>query len=70
MIKQINSLEEQIKVTLFYRSHNGVTLTEAGKSFYKDDGHAIIMHKPHPRKNLLEYQVKQIHSILKEDGLL
>lgn len=36
VIKQINSLENKTKVTLFYRSHNGVTLTEAGKSFYQD----------------------------------
>lgn len=31
---------------------------------------AIILHKPHPRKELLEYQIKQILEILgKEDFL-
>lgn len=30
----------------------------------------IILHKPHPRKELLEYQVKQILAILEEEGLI
>ena len=30
----------------------------------------IILHKPHPRKELLEYQVKQILVILKGENLL
>ncbi|MCM1462347.1 MAG: type II toxin-antitoxin system HicA family toxin [Bacteroides sp.] len=30
----------------------------------------IILHKPHPRKELLEYQIKQIIEKLKEDGLI
>lgn len=30
----------------------------------------IIMHKPHPRKELLTYQVKQIIDILTEEGLI
>lgn len=36
VIKQINALEKNIKVTLFNRTHSGVTLTKAGKSFYQD----------------------------------
>jgi len=28
------------------------------------------MHKPHPRKELLEYQVKQLIQILEQEGLL
>ncbi len=36
VIKQINTLEKNIKVTLFNRTHSGVTLTKAGKSFYQD----------------------------------
>lgn len=31
---------------------------------------AIILHKPHPRKELLEYQIKQILEILEKEGLL
>ena len=30
----------------------------------------ISLHKPHPRKELLEYQVKQILAILEEEGLI
>jgi len=30
----------------------------------------IILHKPHPRKELLEYQIKQILDILEQEGLL
>ncbi len=30
----------------------------------------IILHKPHPRKELLEYQIKQIIEKLKEDDLI
>lgn len=30
----------------------------------------IILHKPHPRKELLEYQIKQVIEALKKEGLL
>lgn len=36
VIKQINALEERIKVRLFNRSHSGVTLTKVGEAFYQD----------------------------------
>ena len=36
VIKQINTLEKNIHVTLFNRTHSGVSLTLAGKSFYQD----------------------------------
>ncbi len=29
-----------------------------------------LLHKPHPRKELLEYQVKQLIEKLEEEGLL
>ena len=37
--------------------------------FFKDNIF-IILHKPHPRKELLAYQVKQIIDILTEEGLI
>ncbi len=37
--------------------------------FFKD-GICIILHKPHPRKELLAYQIKQIIEILTEEGLI
>ena len=30
----------------------------------------ILLHKPHPRKELLEYQVKQLIEILVQEGLI
>ena len=37
--------------------------------FFKDNIF-MILHKPHPRKELLAYQVKQIIDILTEEGLI
>ncbi len=30
----------------------------------------IMLHKPHPRKELLEYQIKQLLDVLEQEGLL
>ena len=30
----------------------------------------ILLHKPHPRKELLEYQVKQLIEVLEQEDLL
>ena len=30
----------------------------------------ILLHKPHPRKELLEYQVKQLIEVLEQEGLI
>ena len=53
----------------------GVEMSNKGKTsgsrvkFIKDDI-PIILHKPHPHKELLEYQVKQILETLEEEGLI
>ena len=39
--KQINLLEKDLEVQLFVRTHRGLTLTEAGKSLYKDAKYII-----------------------------
>lgn len=36
VMKQINALEETVGATLFKRTHRGVILTDAGKSFYQN----------------------------------
>ena len=41
VIKQINLLESNLDVKLFIRTHQGVNLTEAGKSMYKDANYVI-----------------------------
>lgn len=33
-------------------------------------GRYILMHKPHPRKELLEYQVRQLIEQLEQEGLI
>lgn len=53
----------------------GFSLSNKGKTsgsrvkFFKDDMF-IILHKPHPRKELLSYQMKQIIETLSEEGLI
>lgn len=41
IIKQINLLEAHLDLTLFIRTHRGVTLTESGKSLYQDAKYII-----------------------------
>lgn len=41
IIKQINLLEERLGLILFLRTHRGLTLTEHGKSIYKDAKYII-----------------------------
>ena len=51
----------------------GYTMSNSGKTsgsrvkFYLGKK-VFTMHKPHPRKELLEYQVKEIIAELKEEG--
>lgn len=52
----------------FEMSNKGKTSGSRVK-FFKD-GVFIILHKPHPRKELLNYQVKQIIETLSEEGLI
>ena len=35
-----------------------------------ETGTKILLHKPHKRKELLEYQLKQILDLLEQEGLL
>ena len=41
VIKQINLLEHSLGVTLFERTHRGLTMTKAGVSLYKDAKYII-----------------------------
>lgn len=41
VIKQISALENSLDLKLFDRTHRGLTLTEAGKSIYKDAKYII-----------------------------
>ena len=52
----------------FKRSDKGKTSGSRVK-FLKENI-AILVHKPHPRKELLEYQVKQVVRILSKERLI
>ena len=53
----------------YQRSNKGKTSGSRIK-FVSDEHAPILMHKPHPRKELLEYQVKQLIEHLEQEGLL
>lgn len=63
---------DEMKILLealgFVMSNKGKTSGSRIK-FSKGDV-PIILHKPHPRKELLEYQVKQIKDALEKEGLI
>jgi predicted RNA binding protein YcfA (HicA-like mRNA interferase family) len=61
-------METLLSALGFEKSNKGKTSGSRVK-FMKDDI-PIILHKPHPRKELLEYQIKQILEILEEEGLI
>jgi len=45
--------------------------TSGSRMMFVSDKHAdILLHKPHPRKELLSYQVKQVIDLLAQEGLL
>lgn len=63
---------DEIKTLLemrgFVMSNNGKT--SGSRVRFMKGNIPIILHKPHPRKELLEYQVKQIKEILEKEGLI
>lgn len=36
----------------------------------KKNNTSILLHKPHPRKELLDYQLKQLINVLEQEGLI
>ena len=53
----------------YYRSNKGKT-SGSRVMFVSDEKAPILLHKPHPRKELLAYQVKQLLEKLEQEGLL
>lgn len=64
---------EEVETLLQYfsyqRSNKGKT-SGSRVIFISDKHPPIQMHKPHPRKELLSYQIKQLIEILEQEGLL
>jgi hypothetical protein len=53
----------------YTRSNKG--RTSGSRVMFVSDKHPpIILHKPHPRKVLLSYQINQVIDILDQEGLL
>ena len=78
--KLIERLKSNPKDFTFDEMHGlllalGFEISNKGKTsgsrvkFFKD-GVCIILHKPHPRKELLAYQIKQVIETLSEEGLI
>ena len=45
--------------------------TSGSRVAFVSGGHApILLHRPHPRKELPEYQVKQLVHVLEQEGLI
>ena len=54
----------------FHRYNKGKT--SGSRIIFVNDEYRIkiLMHKPHPRKELLEYQVRQLVEQLEQEGLI
>ena len=53
----------------FSRSNKGKT--SGSRVMFTSENHgSILLHKPHLRKELLEYQVKQLREKLEQEGLI
>ena len=44
--------------------------TSGSRIKFMNDNIPIILHKPHPRKELLEYQIKQVIEVLEKEDLI
>ena len=69
IIFTFDDAESLLRYFGYSRSNKGRT-SGSRIMFLSDDHPLILMHKTHPRKELLEYQVKQLTQILEQEGLL
>ena len=53
----------------YVRSNKGKT-SGSRVIFVKEGCHAILLHKPHPQKDLKTYQIKQLADYLEQEGLI
>ena len=61
--------ETLLEYLSFIRSNKGKTSGSRVIFVSKEHG-TIMLHKPHPRNELLEYQVKQLREKLEQGGLI
>ena len=58
-----------VKYFTYNRSNKGRT-SGSRVMFVSDEYAPILLHKPHPRKELLDYQIKQLIEVLEQEGLI
>ena len=61
-------MESLLKMIGFVKSNKGKTSGSLVQFYLKSI--TINLHKPHPRKELYEYQIKQVIEILERENLL
>ena len=61
--------EALLRYFTYSRSNKGRT-SGSRVMFVSDEYAPILLHKPHPRKELLEYQIKQLIEVLEQEGLI
>lgn len=64
-----DDVESLLRYFSYRRSNKGKT-SGSRVIFISDEHPPIMLHKPHPRKELLEYQIKQLIEILREENLI
>ena len=65
-----DEVESLLGYLTYHRSNKGKT--SGSRVMFKSDKYKtkILLHKPHNRKELLEYQVKQLIEQLEQEGLI
>ena len=61
--------EALLKYFTYSRSNKGRT-SGSRVMFVSEEYAPILLHKPHPRKELLDYQIKQLIEVLEQEGLI
>ena len=61
--------ETLLRYLTYRRSNKGKT-SGSRVMFISDEHPPILLHKPHPRKELLAYQIKQLIEILEQEDLI
>ena len=61
--------ETLLRYLEYIRSNKGKT-SGSRVVFYREGFPPILMHKPHPQKELKAYQVKQLLDLLEQEGLI
>ena len=61
--------ETLLKYLEYIRSNKGKT-SGSRVMFFRDGYPPILLHKPHPQKELKPYQVRQLLEMLEQEGLI